>query len=293
MAGRYTTYNTGGSNMSSGFENYQNASQNIGTNIQKMTQNVVSMNKMVQQLGTSQDSGTLRAQLLQIQQYTQQLAKDTNRQLRELVAPKLVKDKLTNEFSEALRNFQLVQRAEADKEKDSVKRARAASGLALEPQQQPGRRGNLIELASPQQPEPPQQQQQSYAMMDEQVNLEMLREREQAISKLESDIQDVNSIFKDLATMVHDQGDMIGEEASLARRRDWVKVQAAKYRVSKIPCVAPKSAGKIGACMYRFKKRLISPSVGCMCDTTITSVHARQAVVCAQSSATLSHVQKD
>uniref|UniRef100_A0A1S4LHE9 Uncharacterized protein n=2 Tax=Ixodes scapularis TaxID=6945 RepID=A0A1S4LHE9_IXOSC len=169
-----------------------------------MTQNVVSMNKMVQQLGTSQDSGTLRAQLLQIQQYTQQLAKDTNRQLRELVAPKLVKDKLTNEFSEALRNFQLVQRAEADKEKDSVKRARAASGLA-----QPGRRGNLIELASPQQPEPPQQQQQSYAMMDEQVNLEMLREREQAISKLESDIQDVNSIFKDLATMVHDQGDMI------------------------------------------------------------------------------------
>ncbi|CAN8026411.1 hypothetical protein HPB47_019658 [Ixodes persulcatus] len=209
MAGRYTTYNTGGSNMSSGFENYQNASQNIGTNIQKMTQNVVSMNKMVQQLGTSQDSGTLRAQLLQIQQYTQQLAKDTNRQLRELVAPKLVKDKLTNEFSEALRNFQLVQRAEADKEKDSVKRARAASGLALEPQQQPGRRGNLIELASPQQPEPPQQQQQSYAMMDEQVNLEMLREREQAISKLESDIQDVNSIFKDLATMVHDQGDMI------------------------------------------------------------------------------------
>lgn len=198
--------------MLGGSENYQSASQNIGTNIQKMTQNVVSMNKMVQQLGTSQDSGTLRAQLLQIQQYTQQLAKDTNRQLKELVAPKLVKDKLTNEFSEALHSFQLVQRAEAEKEKDSVKRARAASGLSFEPQQQQqGRRGNLIELASPQQPEPPslQPQTQSYAMMDEQVNLEMLREREQAISKLESDIQDVNSIFKDLATMVHDQGDMI------------------------------------------------------------------------------------
>ncbi|CAN8002148.1 unnamed protein product [Ixodes hexagonus] len=206
MAGRYTTYNTGGSNMSGGIENYQSASQNIGTNIQKITQNVVSMNKMVQQLGTSQDSGTLRAQLLQIQQYTNQLAKDTNRQLRELSAPKLVKDKLTNEFSEALHSFQLVQRAEADKEKDSVKRARAASGLS-----QRGGRGNLIELASPQQPEPPslQQQTQSYALMDEQVDLEMLREREQAISKLESDIQDVNTIFKDLATMVHDQGDMI------------------------------------------------------------------------------------
>ncbi|KAH7975669.1 hypothetical protein HPB52_004054 [Rhipicephalus sanguineus] len=92
----------------------------------------------------------------QIQQYTNQLAKDTNGQLKALAAMpygeqgagRLLREKLTNDFSEALHHFQLVQRAEADKEKDSVKRARAASGIG-------------------------------------QVNIEMLREREQAIRKLE------------------------------------------------------------------------------------------------------------
>lgn len=37
----------------------------------------------------------------------------------------------------------------------------------------------------------------------------MLREREQAIRKIEGDIVEVNQIFKDLATMVHDQGEVI------------------------------------------------------------------------------------
>lgn len=184
--------------------------------MQKISQNVGSMKKMVQQLGTSQDSESLRAQLHQIQQYTNQLAKDTNGQLKSLAAMpygeqgagRLLREKLTNDFSEALHHFQQMQRTEADKEKDSVKRARAASGIGLESSGRGGP-GNLIELASPVQPTQQQQQAQSYAQMDEQVNLEMLREREQAIRKLENDIVDVNAIFKDLATLVHDQGDMI------------------------------------------------------------------------------------
>lgn len=215
MSGRYANYSSG-SAMTGSNETFENLSQTIGTNIQKITQNVGSMKKMVQQLGTSQDSETLRAQLHQIQQYTNQLAKDTNRQLKSLAGlqggdprDRMVREKLTNHFTEALHNFQLVQRAEADKEKDSVKRARAASGLAFEVQGTRGA-GNLIELASPQQPQPTQQQQaQTYAHLDDQVNLEMLREREQSIRKLEADIVDVNTIFKDLATMVHEQGDMI------------------------------------------------------------------------------------
>lgn len=39
------------------------------------------------------------------------------------------KDRLTDEFSVALKNFQTVQRAAAEKEKASVQRARAHSGL--------------------------------------------------------------------------------------------------------------------------------------------------------------------
>ncbi len=45
--------------------------------------------------------------------------------------------------------------------------------------------------------------------MEEEQNIEELQERERSIRQLESDIVDVNTIFKDLATMVHEQGEMI------------------------------------------------------------------------------------
>ena len=44
---------------------------------------------------------------------------------------------------------------------------------------------------------------------EEEVDVQALEERERAIRQLESDIVDVNTIFKELSTMVHEQGDMI------------------------------------------------------------------------------------
>ena len=46
-------------------------------------------------------------------------------------------------------------------------------------------------------------------MMQEEQNLEHLIERERAVTQLEADIMDVNQIFKDLAAMVHDQGELV------------------------------------------------------------------------------------
>jgi septal ring factor EnvC (AmiA/AmiB activator) len=56
---------------------------------------------------------------------------------------------------------------------------------------------------------PQQQQQQMDLLMENDVNLAQLREREDALKRLENDIVDVNMIFKDLAVMVHDQGSII------------------------------------------------------------------------------------
>lgn len=41
----------------------------------------------------------------------------------------MLRERLTNEFSEALKNFQVIQRTAAQKEKESVIRARANSGI--------------------------------------------------------------------------------------------------------------------------------------------------------------------
>ncbi|RWR99624.1 Syntaxin-7-like protein [Dinothrombium tinctorium] len=95
---------------------------------------------MVNQLGTPSDSETLRQQLHDTQHYTNQLARDTNSQLKELSQisqlssiseqkqRRMLRERLTNEFSEALKNFQVIQRTAAQKEKESVFRARANSG---------------------------------------------------------------------------------------------------------------------------------------------------------------------
>merc|ERR1719422_1436903 len=63
---------------------FQRLTQNVGTNIQKILQNVASMQRMIAQIGTPQDNQQLQSQLHQIQHYTGQLAKDSSRHLHEL-----------------------------------------------------------------------------------------------------------------------------------------------------------------------------------------------------------------
>jgi len=185
---------------------FQRLAQNIGTNIQKILQNVSSMQRMITQIGTPQDNSQLQNQLHQIQHYTGQLAKDSSKQLKELnnyppeeaLDPrqwKLQRERLQADFTKALDNFQRAQRSAAQKEKDAIKKYRVS--------QPPGEDNNLIDI------EGGQGQSKTQLMLEEEQNLEQLQERERAVRQLEADIGDVNQIFKDLAAMVHDQGEMV------------------------------------------------------------------------------------
>lgn len=53
-------------------------------------------------------------------------------------------------------------------------------------------------------------QQRVQLQQDNMVELNMVQDRHKDIQKLESDIVDLNSIFKDLSVLVHDQGEVIG-----------------------------------------------------------------------------------
>lgn len=113
----------------------------------------------------------------------------------------MLKEKLTSEFLESLKNFQVIQRTAAQKEKESISRARANSvskGAADD--------SNLIDLQSP---EGQQQQHQISLQIEEQVDLDLLREREQSIKKIETDIVEVNQIFKDIAKIVHENNEVL------------------------------------------------------------------------------------
>ncbi|KAI1284974.1 Syntaxin-7 [Halotydeus destructor] len=208
--GSYSGYQSAsGGDSSSEFTRF---SQSIASNVQKITQNVNSMQRMVNQLGTPQDTESLRSQLHHLQHGTNQIAKETNNSIKELThlpqptsiseqkQRRMLKDRLMNDFSEALRNFQVIQRTAAQKEKESVIRARAHSKQSGSFEDEPSQ---LIDLQSP------TAQYQATVQMEEEVDLNALQEREIAIRKIETDIVEVNHIFKDLATMVHEQGEVI------------------------------------------------------------------------------------
>jgi len=247
MEGNYSfsSYHNGGPGRE---KDFQKLAQTIGTSIQKIQQNVSSMQKMVNQLGTPQDSQELRNQLHQIQHYTQQLAKDTSAYLKELTGLslpassseqvlepllkkrdsqddrqwKMQKERLAEEFTTALSMFQATQRRAAQKEKEQMQRVRANSGLG-DPFGGGRYSEQLIELQD-------SSGQQEAQVMDE-MNLQMLEEQEQAIRQLESDISDVNQIFKELGAMVHEQGEVIDSiEASVEKTEVFVGEGASQLR---------------------------------------------------------------
>ncbi|XP_004573713.1 syntaxin-12 [Maylandia zebra] len=216
--------------------------QTCSSNIQKITQNTAQIKTMVNQLGTRQDTSELQDRLQQTQHYTNQLAKETNKHLKELGSiplpsspseqrqQKIQRDRLMNDFSAALNNFQAVQRRAAEKEKESVARARAGSRLSADD----GSRDEKL-VSFDNQDEWGQMTTQTEEAVITEEDLELIKERETNIRQLESDIMDVNQIFKDLAVMIHDQGEMIDsieanvENAEVHVERGTEQLQRAAY----------------------------------------------------------------
>ncbi|XP_014674187.1 PREDICTED: syntaxin-7-like isoform X1 [Priapulus caudatus] len=193
--------------------NFARLSQTVSSNIQKIQQNVSQIQRMVGQLGTSQETEMLWDKLGQIQHYTNHLAKDTSKNLKDLssLGPsssqsdqrirKMQVERLTKDFSDALGSFQSTQRRVAERERESVARTRAQSSSKAGDFDN-GTDHTLVSIPGPRAP------QQMQAQIDD-TDVELLQERENSIRQLENDIQDVNVIFKDLGMLVHEQGEIV------------------------------------------------------------------------------------
>ncbi|XP_028836521.1 syntaxin-12 isoform X2 [Denticeps clupeoides] len=221
----------------SGETEFSSLAQTCSSSVQKITQYTGQIKTMLYQLGTRQDTPELQDRLQQVQIYTNQLAKETNRHLKELgslpppLSPsqqrqqKIQKERLMNDFSAALNNFQVVQRRAAEKEKESVARACLVIGEGSQDEQ-------LVRFESNEEQSEIQIQEE---MTVSQEDLDIIRERESNIRQLESQIMDVNQIFKDIAVMIHDQGEMIDsieanvESAEVHVERGAEQLQRAAY----------------------------------------------------------------
>jgi len=180
-------------------EEFNRTASVVATNIQKLVQNVSSMQRMLVHVETQGEG--LRSQLRQLQHYTGQLAKDTAGQLKQLAdaqvtdsGARLQRERLQDEFTKALNNFQRVQREAAEREREGLVAAKQNDSWTL---------------AGPGEEQQQQGQSRTQLMIEEEERIGQLEQREHSMRQLESDIVDVNTIFKDLATMVHEQGEIV------------------------------------------------------------------------------------
>ncbi|KAH0622307.1 hypothetical protein JD844_024497 [Phrynosoma platyrhinos] len=172
--------------------------QRITSNIQKITQCTAEIQRVLNQLGT-QDTHELRQQL---QREHKLHCERIGRQR------KIQKDRLVNEFTTALTNFQRVQRQAAEKERELVARVRASSRVSGGAPEESYREGTLVSW------DRHQSLPDSYSL------------------NLNADILDINEIFKDLGMMIHEQGDVIDSiEANVETAE--VHVQQANQQLSR------------------------------------------------------------
>lgn len=239
-----------GSSANANEADFQKLAQTIATSIQKILQNVSSMQRMVNQFGTAQDSPELKQQLHQIRTYTQRLITDTNNLLNDLVNCKerhlkIQRDRLVDEFTAALNAFQKVQQKTVDLEKNAVRQARGAHVTLGKPpgsnHSSMGSSANYSNNASMFEDNfVSGQRGQTQEQLQEEIDLQALENQERTIRELEENIVSVNEIYKKLGTLVYEQGHTVDSiEASVEQTSVFVSEgvqqlkQASHYQTKK------------------------------------------------------------
>lgn len=185
----------------------------IGNNIQKIQSNVLQMKTMLSDLEKTPEDTRKLSQLHEVQQKTNALVKDTGIYIQDLnKIPKsfegtgqrqqrIQRERLVSEFSKTVDDFQVVQKQEKEKTKEQVVRDRKSvkrykdslgplpEGTAVVE----GQKGEMLMV--------------QVDVTD--IEMELMREREEELRKLEADIMDVQEIFRDLGAMIHEQQDVV------------------------------------------------------------------------------------
>jgi syntaxin 7 len=200
---------------------FKRHSQFVSSSIQKIYQNVSSMNRLANQIGTQQETPEVKQQLHQIRTYTQQLIKDTDMSMKEVLNYKdrhlkIQKDRLIDEFTAALTAFQALQTKFVELEKNAIRQAKNAAGVTISKPPgsskiSAGKFGDSLNFSDEVGHSNSQQIQ-----MQEEIDLQALEEQERTIRELEENIVGVNEIYKKLGALVYEQGQTIDSiEASI------------------------------------------------------------------------------
>lgn len=182
-----------------------------------MTSNIALVHRYIGLLGTHRDTERMRSSLMDTLAKTKNMSKDMVPDIRTLnrwdpdeIGPngKYEQQKLTGDFQKAVTDFQNAQKLALEKQKDYVKEVRAAiEEENAEYEDSPDGRGRRVR--HPQQ-KPQNEQIQLLDNSEVEFNEHLIEEREQEIQGIEQGIVELNEIFRDLGTIVAEQGSLLG-----------------------------------------------------------------------------------
>ncbi|KAH9968360.1 t-SNARE [Lactifluus volemus] len=197
--------NTSQSPEESAFVNLQSS---LSIQVFKIHANVQGILKLVDQLGTTRDSSSLRKSLHDLTETTRAMTKRGSDDLKKLAAlqatlpnKKTQMQKTAHDFQLSFVAFQRAQQVSAEKQRTVVKTVK----LAVE--EDPATLSQHVDPAPEQVQAQAMQSQLSPHELAYQESL--IQEREAEIREIETGIHELSEIFRDLGTLVHEQGGML------------------------------------------------------------------------------------
>ncbi|KHG16774.1 Syntaxin-22 -like protein [Gossypium arboreum] len=218
----------------------QDATQAVASGIFQINTALSTFQRLVNTLGTPKDSPDLREKLHKTRLHIGQLVKDTSTKVKQAsetdhrdevsASKKIIDAKLAKDFQAVLKEFQKAQRLAAERE---------TAYTPFVPQAVlPSSNGTSeIDLASDKGAEQQallvESRRQEVVLLDNEItfNEAIIEERELGIQEIQQKIGEVNEIFKDLAVLVHEQGDLIDDIGTHIENSQVATVQAKSHLV--------------------------------------------------------------
>ncbi|KAI3958472.1 hypothetical protein MKW98_011160 [Papaver atlanticum] len=192
----------------------QDPIQAVSLGVFEINKSVTTFERLVNDLGTAKDTPQLRRKLrstrlriAQLEKYTSAKLKQASEDQRTEVGASEKLASYAKDFEKVLKEFQKAECVATEKEKQYASFAPNSVPSSYIPSEQdrnldknPEQRTALIES-----------REQDVFLLDNEIvlNEALIEEREQGIKEIPNQIVEVHEIFKDLAALVHEQGDAI------------------------------------------------------------------------------------
>ncbi|THH30594.1 hypothetical protein EUX98_g3602 [Antrodiella citrinella] len=174
----------------------------------KINANVQGILKLVDQLGTGRDSANLRKSLHDLTEVTREMAKRGSDDLKKLAAlqstlprHKTSLQKTSHDFQLSLVAFQRAQQVSAERQRTVVEGVKIAVEEEATPEE-----GSSNRSPSQRQAQLLQTQLSPHELAYQES---LIQEREAEIQEIETGIHELSQIFRDLGTLVQEQGGML------------------------------------------------------------------------------------